>query len=870
MATKISLNDFLKQYFKLVRLGDMRDNHVEQWAHFEDMVSSGDMTKDQNSWADKLLQKDPSTGKFVRVPSPKGEYQIIAIEDDPTATPPVVGLHAGLENADWEAMFVMCRDTYLRMAQDRAAYAGNSKVLDFLNEWNHLFADTEQATQVATPATKRQFASLNDLLKNHPDVLKDLMENSGVLDGETKYQDLINGIKNSKYNTDDKFQEKVKKAARAIDSAFKDKNNPAHDELVKIGRKPQLSLIYDTYGPGWMQPDVDSAKVDSFKTQYHMFFKTLYKEGKVLEAYKAKENGDNRISNAVEDAKKSIDYNDTNSKNYITPKRDDVLTPMQQLQRWWSNTYEDSLKKYAELKGDRLFFSDTSKNIVKALDKAGIKPTVGLKGLLDKRADIAKILKSSSKGSEAFDWMIKTLDEFNNDPNMKNTMARALKNGRQMRNLISELIIKAVEDNKVEQAKAAMEVLSVMKYSATTSKIMDAFKGQDFKLFSDGGLSWNKNEGIQFVSKALDKSIKFAFKTVGYGLTIIGNEIRLSGSKYNKQFQHSDKDKSGAKLKQYSEAHDRNIATERATFDVNRIAADNADTANIARKTSERDSALTTLFTRNGAAALVDKEKAVNDEEKKVQTTLRAEQARKQEVLEPLQEELHIYEEILQLLKQKERYDAELNKYNTELTAASEPAQIRAIHARIDLLAEHMRQNDLKLAEYQQTIIDYNLGAYNPALTKRQAFSSTTAQTMLANIGGLSSAAFEAGVMDDFTRVDGLYDKADKDYQRIVAKIDRKERAISQFRSAQAEIKQLDDAMKERDKKARNWDKDHKNAYQELVAFWDMLESGRDSRTGSMYSWAPGSKKKKQQAFDANKQSIIDRYWSLTNQSYAA
>ena len=49
-----------------------------------------------------------------------------------------------------------------------------------------------------------------------------------------------------------------------------------------------------------------------------------------------------------------------------------------------------------------------------------------------------------------------------------------------------------------------------------------------------------------------------------------------------------------------------------------------------------------------------------------------------------------------------------------------------------------------------------------------------------------------------------------------------------------------------------------------------MLESGRDSRTGSMYSWAPGSKKKKQQAFDANKQSIIDRYWSLTNQSYAA
>ena len=103
-----------------------------------------------------------------------------------------------------------------------------------------------------------------------------------------------------------------------------------------------------------------------------------------------------------------------------------------------------------------------------------------------------------------------------------------------MKALIRELIIKAVRENKIDEAKTAMEVLSVIKYGYTTSKIMDAIRKEPLSIFSDKGLSWNKNEGMQFVTNALDRSIKYAFTSLGYGITFVGNAIRLSGSKIKK------------------------------------------------------------------------------------------------------------------------------------------------------------------------------------------------------------------------------------------------------------------------------------------------------------------------------------------------
>ena len=55
---------------------------------------------------------------------------------------------------------------------------------------------------------------------------------------------------------------------------------------------------------------------------------------------------------------------------------------------------------------------------------------------------------------------------------MSRIFAGALNNSTHMKALIRELIIKAVRENKIDEAKTAMEVLSVIKYGYTTSKIM--------------------------------------------------------------------------------------------------------------------------------------------------------------------------------------------------------------------------------------------------------------------------------------------------------------------------------------------------------------------------------------------------------------
>lgn len=833
------LNEFLQEYFKLTRMLDMRDNHTEQWAHFEDLVTSNDMTKDMKKWADKLLQKDPA-GNFIRVPAPNGEYQIKAL-------PATTGTHDELDDADWETLFRICQNTFFQMNQERDSFVGNDKVIDFINEWQHVFTGTQQASMVATRATETQCNDLRRLLIDKKAFLQPLLETdpewSGILDSHTKYQDLIDGLDRKKYNKDDKFREKIQHLAGKINNAC-DPSTPGHINFISNVGKPNLRLIYDIYATGWIEPDIDPAKLTIFKEQYQVMFNTLYKEDKVLEAFKTHEGNDHRISAAVEGAKTGIDYNDVNSKNYVSPKRDDMLTPMQQLQKWAKDTYEDCLEKYTTLRGDRVYFSEQAKKIAKALDKADIKPTDGVLGLCDgdKISKAAGALKSSPTASAHFGWMKDTLKEISSDPNMKNTIAGALKNGTQMRNLVAEVMIKAVETNKIDEAKTTLEVLSVMKYGAVTSNIMDAFKKQEFSIFSDGNLSWNKAKGVQFVTNALDKSIRFAFMSIGYGVTFIGNEIRLSGSKFNNRFQHGAKDKTGRKLQQLSEAHDANSATERLAFETNKNAADAQDNANKANKEAERANAIGVLNVTATTPDAIRQE--VDNKARDIEYVMKPKLARIANRLEPLQEQLDIYKTIQQLLEDKETFANDLNDLNTQLVAATTPAEERSINAQIDLLADRIDKNKQEINRYQQIVDVYG-------------YSRT--YTVLANLNTLSATDMQNNVVDNFEN-SARYKNAVNAYNRQTNKIYRHEQAIQQFRRAEAEIKNLDDAIQKRQKTMDNWDRDHMNHYQELVAYWDMLETGRDSHTGVMYSWAPGSLKKKQNAFSANANTYISDF----------
>ena len=88
---------------------------------------------------------------------------------------------------------------------------------------------------------------------------------------------------------------------------------------------------------------------------------------------------------------------------------------------------------------------------------------------------------------------------------------------------------------------------------------------------------------------------------------------------------------------------------------------------------------------------------------------------------------------------------------------------------------------------------------------------------------------------------------------------------ITQYESAQNTITELNNQINNRNAEMQNWDATHQDKYKELMAYWDMLETGRDSHLGVMYKWTPYKKKTHQANFDAQKNAIITNF----NNSYS-
>ena len=112
-----------------------------------------------------------------------------------------------------------------------------------------------------------------------------------------------------------------------------------------------------------------------------------------------------------------------------------------------------------------------------------------------------------------------------------------------------------------------MEVLKVMSYSLFDSRTMNAVKQTDFTIFSDSKMSYmqGKNEGIQAVAGALDKTIKFTIAATGQ---IIGAGVNLT-RRIGVGVQRSDKKKylkENPELQKASEERDQLNAKDEETL----------------------------------------------------------------------------------------------------------------------------------------------------------------------------------------------------------------------------------------------------------------------------------------------------------------
>jgi hypothetical protein len=423
---------------------------------------------------------------------------------------------------------------------------------------------------------------------------------------------------------------------------------------------------------------------------------------------------------------------------------------------------------------------------------------------------------------------------------MKNAFKGALQNGRQMRALVEEMALSAVKNGKIKEAKIAMEVLSVIKYGYTTSKTMDALKKEPMTIFSDKSLSWNKNAGVQFVTTALDKSIKTAFLGVGYGVTIAGNAIRLSGSKFNGK---------PGRLTGGRNAW-------RAQNDANRNATQ-----------AQRDA---------NAAQIIDINNDVSRGGRIVEADVLASRAALEADITALNGDLAI------LQGEKDTFDADITTLTNEIDAlettrtqlGQEFVDIQNTKRELKMMRADIATERALLAG----LVEPDLGIKKNIIAakeieagKKQKEFDTKNKNIAAKITSWRNARTNKAAKEGQKAVkEGDRALKEAEISDTTRQINRKNGSLKmrkdrlgKFQEARDNVTMLNDQIAKRDAQLANWDNEHQDQFKELMAHWDYLETGSHVK-----SFALGRKSTKQKSFDTTKAAQMQAWQN--NYQYAA
>ncbi len=785
----VKMNEFLLQYYKQLRFNNMP---AEVRAQFNVYLKADDFRGHMKDWKKELM----TNGANNPIPDPtevNGAWE--------------------LGDAEWEKLFRAFQDAFRAMDADKKSFKDNKDANDFLNEY---FGDLRLFSNgVASNDAEQEIqGNFKTFLENNRQVLEVAFKQWGLTDGDFSYSDLMSGIRDKKYNTSPKFQQKIKDVAQYVAYYMRQP-----DFVNSLGPNAQLNLPnFEKVEKGFDDDQIDPLKLEYFKRNHRDLLDTLNKKSKVYNVFKTYDKG--KISKPLDEAKEKVNYDSKESDDYVPPKRDDELTPWQQLSKNIGDTWSDYMDKYTKLRGDRLYMSDSAKAIVKALDdkKVKMKPTDGLGKLVENTDAIkANLLYKSPTATKHFEWMAKTLKELQST--MPKAFNGALQNGRQMRALVSELIMTAVRDGKMDEAKTAMEVLSVIHYGYTTSKIMDALGKENLTVFSDGKLSWNKNQGVQFVTNAMDKSIKWAFMTIGYGITIAGNAYNLHGSKFNQatgrmKKAHDDfvQKNDDEKNKKIAERNIENpLAQQRIQAEQNVMAQTGITDATYAQHEQAYNTA--DADAKQKLTAMNDADKRLKDANKKLESYDDLEQQ-----IQSAKQASAKKQQDLQQLKNA------LNDPNTYNGMPPQVANAVAVDIQRQITDLTQQDNDLKKSLSQ--------------LNKSQ-------QNLLTNPDIQNALNNRPTYQADFNTAQASYKAAQQ-------RADQLGDPVHKFKNAKDRVDEWNSQIDKRNAEIDNWDDKHNDKFQELMAYWDFLETGRNLHIGKLHSWTPGSEEEKQKNFNGS------------------
>ena len=530
-----NLRNFIKDYFSLLNLSKMPEAVKK---HYDKLVKNDDFpNKTVKKWKDSWNADNKWDTQNLPKFDTLSDDDLVSLYTDLLETFATMSSHSGTLNSDTKDLLL-----------DK--YYGQGKLFN---------------TPPIPYTEKQQIQKLLVLLFNDTDVMgMDLLgyEDTDLLRAALNDQKKLENadVKKSIYNV-------IRRIKQYKIQGYL--SEEADKKLSTLG----LDNIQNAVNPYFEPTPNDIAKL---KTDAPEIFKILFNKKKAYEDFKKYEPGEKIVSEQIDKALYDTDYTGKiNEENYIAPTYNDDLNWRQKLEKKLEDTYSDVLKKYLTLHRANLTITKTAPAIIKQFDKAKIKPTDGINAILEKSNDISNKLKGKEPfdAADHFKWMADKLMLYKNN-GMGKAIEAALHNRRQIDHIIEQMIFDAVEEGKIAQAKTAMEVLSIMQYGMFTSRRMEAINKTDMTILSDKGLSWNKNEGIQFVTSAMDKTLKTGIQLAGYTATAVANKVFRRPSRVLDKSEKLEK----AVIKKKSD-----INTEKTNFLNDKQNQDALDTAEIQR-----------------------------------------------------------------------------------------------------------------------------------------------------------------------------------------------------------------------------------------------------------------------------------------------
>lgn len=525
---------FIIDLAKQLNLNNMDDATYARW---KDLQKKGVLTSKQKKW-------DPRKP----VPTITAEYE------DTSVTPPVrryvytdevVGTAPAPNAADLQDLYLKLV-VILRDVAAEKKYKDDDKVKKFLDKFYGPGKAIEPYNSKPVPATY----PVNDIATYIETNKSRITMTVGI--SEADLSRLSSALLDGSYRTNAKILDIFQRFIAKVSEDYYDGKTPLPGAVPSgLQDTDQLSEIYQAIRTPETPTPTQLAQL--FGGMEPMFGK-LVSDDKLREKVLAKDT-DGDITGWVDKALGETNYKDGDHK--LTPLYTDR-------KRWFQEATDNIKKKYKDTAGKleqkhtRHIYSTNARFIVDELIKKGVKPTDGMEKLLSTMGSISGNLPNPVQ--KQMKWVSDTLGKLSGQTFFK----EALEDGDQMRQLVQEIIVAAVHDDKKEEAKVALEMLSVMRYTMTTSSVRDKLKKTDFTVFSDKGLSFNKNEYVQMFTRATDKLVKAMAMGVFELGNLAKNAIKTNGVKFGKGTGRLDKRTTDSH--EYSDPDKRNTMEELFAF----------------------------------------------------------------------------------------------------------------------------------------------------------------------------------------------------------------------------------------------------------------------------------------------------------------